>query len=174
MDFSSITTAIASLKSAQELAAATLGVRDFNQSAAAISKINEQLLAAQQGLLAHNTMLLQLQSEHFQATKELRELKEAVAEKGRYDLVDIGGGVFVYRANVSPEQHRAGGPGSANPMHYLCQPCLDKGDKSVLQGRNGYWHCSLCRQAYQGSGNPSGSLTIDETDISFPYRPRGF
>lgn len=146
MDFSSIATAIASLKSAQELATATLSVRDFNQSAAAIAQINEKLLAAQAGLLAHNTMLLQLQNDYFQAMKELREIKEAATEKDRYTLVDVANGVFVYKANVA----------DGETPHYACQPCLDKGDKAVLQSRNGFLHCPLCKQAYPLNRGPLG------------------
>lgn len=148
MDFSSIATAIASLKSAQELATATLAVRDFNQSAAAIAQINEKLLAAQQGLLAHNTMLLQLQSEYFQATEELRKLKESVAKKDSYPLVDIGNGAFAYRGHVN-----SGGesnPEVTQPEHYLCQICWDRdGTRSVLQpaprfGGDLYRVCNSC------------------------------
>ena len=156
MDFSSIATAIASLKSAQELAAATLGVRDFNQSAAAIAQINEQLLAAQQGLLAHNTMLLQLQSEHFEATKELRDLKDALSQKAGYELFDLGGGVIVYRANLAPQQAGTGSPSSSQPEHYLCQPCYDGGTRVVLQpAGDGYLRCTVCRQTYRTSNSRS-------------------
>lgn len=153
MDFGSIATVIASLKSAQELAAATIGVRDFNQSAAAIAQINEKLLAAQQGLLMHNAMLLQLQQEHFEAAKELRELKESTASKDRYPLVDLGGGKFVYRVEIAPNEGGSCKPGGAQVTHYLCQPCWDtKGHRSVLQYWGNGWHCTLCRQAYVANG----------------------
>lgn len=153
MDFNSIATAVASLRTAQELASAALGVRDFNQSAAALAQINEKLLAAQQGLLMHNATLLQLQQDYFEATKELRELKEAVASKDRYPLFDLGGGKFVYRVDVAPHEGRPGEPGRAEPAHYLCQPCWDsKGHRSVLQHWGNSWHCTLCKQAYTPKG----------------------
>jgi len=132
MDFSSIATAIASLKSAQELATATLSVRDFNQSAAAISQINEKLLAAQQGLLAHNTMLLQLQNEHFHATEELRKLRESIEQEGRYPLVDIGNGALADAGHIDSRGH--GEPEVPQPEHYLCQGCWDiRRVRSILQ-----------------------------------------
>lgn len=163
MDFTSIATAIASLKSAQDLAAATLGVRDFNQSAAAIAKINEQLLAAQQGLLMHNASLLQLQQQHFETAEELRKLKEALAEKNRYVLFDLGGGVFVYRMDFIPKAGGTDEPGLAQPDHYLCQPCWDSGKKSVLQMWGSSWHCTLCKQAYaaQRGLRPNGYALDD-------------
>ncbi|MEA9605737.1 hypothetical protein QY702_04545 [Xanthomonas campestris pv. plantaginis] len=161
MDFGSIATVIASLRSAQELAAATLGVRDFNQSAAAIAQINEKLLAAQQGLLMHNAALLQLQQEHFETAKELRELKEATASQMRYPLVDLGGGKFVYRVEIAPHESRPGEPGSTEASHYLCQPCWDtKGHRSVLQYWGSGWHCTLCRQAYIPNGPVRRSLGL--------------
>ncbi|WP_313645615.1 hypothetical protein [Stenotrophomonas sp.] len=132
MDFSSISTAIASLKTAQEIAVSALSVRDFNQSAAAIAQINEKLLAAQQGLLAHNTMLLQLQSEYFNATEELRKLKESIAKKDSYPLVDLGMGALAYAVHVDTAGH--GDPKVAEPQHYICQICWDRdGVRSVLQ-----------------------------------------
>lgn len=157
MDFSPIATAIASLKGAQELASATLGVRDFNQSAAAIAQINEKLLAAQQGLLAHNTMLLQLQSDYMQTVQELRQLKEAAVEKSRYQLVDLGGGVFAYKVNSTQHDGRPVHAGAAEPTHYVCQPCLDKGNKAVLQNGNGFVHCPLCQNALAVNGRRGGS-----------------
>ncbi|MGL0786563.1 hypothetical protein [Xanthomonas translucens] len=148
MDLTSITTVIASLASAQQLAAATLGVRDYNQSAAAIAKINEQLLAAQQGLLGHNAMLLQLQQDYFETTKQLRELKEAIAKKDSYPLVDIGNGALAYAVDI-----QAGGesdPEIAKTQHHLCQICWDRdGVRSVLQpapwyGGSLYRVCNHC------------------------------
>ncbi len=167
MDFSSIATAIASLKSAQELATATLSVRDFNQSAAAIAQINEKLLAAQQGLLAHNTMLLQLQNEYFQTTEELRKLKEAIAKKDSYPLVDIGNGALAYRCDI--EAGGQGDPEVAQPQHHLCQVCWDRdGTRSVLQpaprfGGDLYRVCNSCgKELLVGRG--------DTTDRALPLR----
>ncbi len=170
MDFSSIATAIASLKSAQELASATLAVRDFNQSAAAIAQINEKLLGAQQGLLAHNTMLLQLQSEYFQATEELRKLKEAVAEKDSYDLVDLGGGVFVLEAHIAPDEGGSSVPGRTQPKHYVCQPCFAGGSKVVLQHNGDYWRCNGCNAVYQANPRSTQSVmdALDRRDSYFP------
>lgn len=150
MDFGSIATAIASLKSAQELAAATLGVRDFNQSAAALAQINEQLLAAQQGLLSHNAMLLQLQQENFETAKQLRELKESIAKKDSYPLVDIGSGALAYAVNI--QTGRESDPEIAQPQHHLCQVCWDRdGIRSVLQpspqlGGGVYRICNHCEK----------------------------
>lgn len=134
MDFSLITGAISSLGTAKKLADAALDVRDFNNAATAIAQITEQLLDAQQRLLAHNAALLELQQEHFEATKELRKLREALAERERYSLFELSPDVFVYRVDVPPQLGGTTEPGDPKPKHYLCQRCFDKGVKSVLQG----------------------------------------
>lgn len=170
MDFSSITTVFSMVKGAQELASAAMGVKGFNDSAVTISEINQKLLAAQQGLLAHNTMLLQLQSDYFQATEELRKLKEAATEKARYDLVDLGGGVFVYCTNLAPMPGDAAKPGHPDVAHYLCQPCFDAGTKVVLQHNGDYWRCNGCKTAYQANPRSSQSV-IDAINSRESYFP---
>jgi hypothetical protein len=148
MDFSSISVAVSSLKTAKEIGQAALAFRDFNQTAGAITQINEQLLKAQDGLFAHNSQLMELQQKYFEATEELRKLKEALAERGRYSLFQLSQGVIVYRVNVTPQDSGATDPSAAQPMHYLCQPCFDKGIKSVLQKQSSFGiqtiDCSVC------------------------------
>lgn len=173
MDFSSISTAIASLKTAQEIAVSALSVRDFNQSAAAIAQINEKLLAAQQGLLAHNTMLLQLQSEYFNATEELRKLKESIAKKDCYPIVDLGMGAFAYAMHVD-----AGGqsdPEVAQSQHYICQICWERdGVRSVLQRPARFNSefsrvCNNCgKELLIGTRNPSNDATAQPGAIYNP------
>jgi hypothetical protein len=164
MDFSSITTVIASLTSARELGVAALGVRDFNQSAAAIAQINEKLLAAQQGLLMHNAMLLQLQQDHFETAQELRVLKEAAAQQARYPLIDLGDGVFAYRVDVPPQEGGTSEPSATQVVHHLCQPCWDGGKRSVLQRHGQGLKCPLCetffypKQGVSRSGYSIGGL----------------
>lgn len=148
MDLSSISIAVSSLMQAKEIGQAALAFRDFNETAGAITQINEKLLKAQDGLFAHNTQLMELQQKYFEATDELRKLKEAIAERGRYSLFEFTAGSFVYRVNVAPESSGTGDPGRAEPEHYVCQPCFDRGVKVVLQRRNSmgadYFDCNAC------------------------------
>lgn len=133
MALSEIGLLISTLTGAKQLAQAALDLRDFNAQAAAIAKINGELLKAQDQLFVHQSQLLQLQEQHFEAREELRKLKEAQSERQRYSLFDLGNGQFVYRVNIAPEESGAGDPTGAEPLHYLCQPCFDGGVKSVLQ-----------------------------------------
>jgi hypothetical protein len=152
MDFSDISSAVTSLNAAVALGRAALGLRDFNQSAAKLSELNEALIKAQQGLLAHNTALLTFQEEYLKTTKELAEAKEALAEKGSYVLFELVPGSFAYRADARPVGTAPGNPSAAEPEHYICQPCFDGPErrKAVLrlhpttQYTIGWWHCPVC------------------------------
>jgi hypothetical protein len=129
----SISATATSLAATKQLCQALLELRDFNQVATAVAQINGELLKAQESLFAHQAHLLQLQEEHFHAREELRKLKEAIAERGRYSLVEISDRVFAYRVNVTPQGSASDNPSAAEPVHHLCQPCFDRGVKAVLK-----------------------------------------
>ena len=150
MDYSLISVTATAITAAKELGKAAMGLRDFNQVAVAMSQINEQLLKAQDSLFTHNSQLAQLQSQYFEATQKLRELEETVRQRGRYSLFELATGNFVYRVNVAPEAGHMGDPTLTEPLHYLCQPCFDKGVKGVLGlvklGRLSHHICPLCKR----------------------------
>jgi hypothetical protein len=163
MDYSLISVAATAITTAKELGKAAMGLRDFNQFAVAMSQINEQLLKAQDSLFTHNSQLSELQGQYFEATEKLRKLEEAIRERGRYSLFEICSGNFVYRVNVTPETSNMGNPSTAEPLHYLCQPCFDKGVKAVL-GKTRFMSgpdCQLCpscdRKIFTGYGSTSGT-----------------
>ena len=148
MDLSSITTAFTAIDLVRRGLSAAIEVRDFNQAAAELAKLNEALLSAQAALLAQNGALFELQREKFETAEKLRKMEEALAERGRYSLVEVTPGGFAYRVNLAPQQGGASEPGSTEPVHYLCQPCFDTGKKIVLQrhAQFGSVHirCSSC------------------------------
>jgi len=152
MDFALISTAVGSLKAAKDLGQAALGIRDFNQFASTISQINDQLLKAQESLFTHNAQLMQLQQDHFEARDELRKLRDAATERGRYTLFELSEGVFVYRAQESDVSRTTSDSSAGTPLHYLCQPCFDTGFKVVLQKHVFYTlvslECSKCNSKY--------------------------
>lgn len=147
MDPTLIGTVAASITAAKDILSGLASERDSALIREKTSALMEQLLKAQEGLLAHNTALLQLQNEHFKASQELRELKETVRERDRYPLVNIGNGHTAYRVNVTPHQGGAGEPGLPQALHYLCQLCADSGVKAVLQPvpRSVFMQCPRCR-----------------------------
>lgn len=152
MDLSAVSAVVSAISASKELAKAAIGVRDFNEMAPVIAQLNDQLLKAQDAMFKHNAQLMALQQENFEATEELRKMKEALAERGRYSLVELSDRVFVYRVNVSPSSGDMGNPVSTQPIHHLCQPCFDKGVKSVLQKSSFYGaislECTICDKRY--------------------------
>ncbi len=149
MDGISIAAALNAVALTKQAISAAIGIRDFNAAATELAKLNDALLAAQNALLTQNELLFNLQREKFEATEKLRKLEETIAEKSRYSLFEISKGNFVMRLNVAPDQGGAGEPGSAEPMHYLCQPCFGKGTSSVLQRvadlYGVYAKCTICQ-----------------------------
>lgn len=133
MDFSLISAAASSLRMATEIGAAALSLRDFNQLASEMAKMNGELLKAQQALFAHQTTLLDIQAKYAEATKELAQAHHTLQQRERYALFEIGAGKFVYRSQPAQGQENSGIAITGEPVHYLCQSCFDAGRKLVLQ-----------------------------------------
>lgn len=160
MDISLVTGAVTAIKVARQIGSAALKVRDFNQFAGTIAEINDQLLKAQESLFAHNADMMDLQQKYFEACEELRKLKATAAERGRYSLRELAQGVFAYQLNASSTAESEG-----EPSHYLCQPCFDKGIKSVLQDKHNsgpvYLHCTICDANYRTNrSNPYPRISV--------------
>jgi hypothetical protein len=139
----------ATLKTAQESINIALESRDLIKNAAVI----QQLSSAQQSVLSLTAQLFELQNKYLETAEELTKLKKALAQRESYSLFEISKGIFVYRMNVAPESSGAGNPGTAEPVHYVCQTCFDRGIKSVLQRSNdGWWQitldCNICGQKF--------------------------
>jgi hypothetical protein len=132
MDYSLISTAMASLRLAKDLSNAAVELRDWNQMVGEITKINGELLKAYDALFTHSASLLDLQEKYAQMVNELRQANEALAERGRYALFEIGRGKLVYRLNVIQTKGDTTEAVHHEPVHYLCQPCFDLGRKMVL------------------------------------------
>lgn len=152
MDFSLIGAAATSLGIAKDLAKAAIGVRDFNAQAATIAQMNEQILKAQDALFIHSANMNELQQKHFETLEKLRAMEKLIAERGRYSLFEISKGVFVYRSVAGEYVGHDGNPIPAQPDHYVCQRCFDKGIKSVLsRSANSYLithRCTECGTHY--------------------------
>lgn len=134
MDASLITAALGSIRAAKDLATAAVGVRDWNLVAVELSKLNEQLLRAQDALFAHNAQLLELQQDLFDTKNQLRQANEALLEKGRYQLTETARGAWAYRSATPSNPAELGTEKAANARtHFVCQPCFDSGKKVVLQ-----------------------------------------
>lgn len=162
MDFGLITSAVGALVSAKDLGAAMIGVRDSNLVAVKVAQMNEQILKAQEALLTHSLQMGELQQRHFETLEKLREMEKLVAERGAYVLHEIHPGSFVYRSHRAEGSAHNGDPVTAEPLHYVCQPCFDKNIKVVLQEATFYGKislkCSACATEYDSGGRTPDDL----------------
>ncbi|AFC86349.1 hypothetical protein [Frateuria aurantia] len=167
MDFASITglasSTISTITGAKDLISAAVDMRDAAKQSAELVKANDLLLKAQQSLLTYTGQLMELQGKYLDACEELRKLREAEADRGRYTLFEVSPGAFAYRAYATPRLSTAGEPLPPEPEHYVCQPCYDRGIKSVLQRFNHYGsiylRCSICKQDLPtGRTEPFGGI----------------
>lgn len=157
MDLSLITAAAAALGAARDTIKAASGVRDFNQMAAIVSQLNEQLLKAQDSLFAHNAQLLALQQDQFDMAKRLQKAEEKLAERDRYTLFEISDRTYVLRYNRGEQIASQELAQTAEPDHYICQKCFASGIKVVLQKQSFYGaislECANCKGSY-----PTGEI----------------
>jgi len=162
MDLSLITAIASAISSAKQLGQAAIGVRDFNEMAPVIAQLNDQLLKAQDAMFKHNSELLVLQQQQFETTEKLRKVEEALAQRGRYTLVELAEGIFVYRVNVAPIAGNVDNPVGTEPAHHVCQSCFDKGVKAVLQRTVNYGavslDCPICKGSFRTGGTEPFSL----------------
>jgi len=89
------------------------------------SKLLSQVITLQQTLMqlqSENHSLLNLKHE---AEQLALELQAKLAERSRYELYELAPGKLVYAPKPDAND--------AQPAHYLCQNCYDKGIKSVLR-----------------------------------------
>lgn len=121
------------IASAVSAASAMLGIAKTAIAARDEFKAQEAITNAQLKLLEVTTAALALSQTNISLTDEIRTLKDAAHEremKSRdregYALTEVCPGHYAYKSQPSEQ-------GAEIPLHYLCQPCYDKGVKSVLR-----------------------------------------
>lgn len=149
MDYSTVMNAITSAKTAAEMLKMIVAVRDDAKAAEAVAEVKQHLATAYESLFSVVQQSLNVTEQLTSAKDEIQSLKAEnqrlhleAEERNRYALADIGGGVMAYR--LKPDDQ------SGEPLHYLCQPCMAKGHKSVLQphGERGNFICNVCKTVY--------------------------
>lgn len=114
------------------------GLKDISDAAArnmAVVELTEKILAARE---AQSTLLDRVS----ELENEVTHLRDWEADKKRYQLADIGGGVVALALKPAMSNGEA--------MHYLCADCAASGKKSYLQPhiRGPYYDqykCNGCR-----------------------------
>ncbi|WP_312313151.1 hypothetical protein [Sphingobium yanoikuyae] len=140
-----ISAGLNSLKAAKDILQALNGI----QSAVAVNevKFNLQslLLNAQQSLFAAQEAQAAAAKRIADLEQQIVRLKDWSAEKGRYQLRDVGRGSFAYVVKPGMEQ--------GEPPHWLCTNCFDHGRKSFMQSK----------------GNGVGNRTVAERGLDKTY-----
>ncbi len=154
MDFSALVSAVGGAKTAVELVKTAIAARDQAKAEEAITDVKRNLSTAYDSLLAVSQQSLELvqklataQEKIQSLEKEKNSLQSEIEERDRYVLADIGRGVIAY---VLKEGDQRG-----DTPHRLCQPCMTKGHKSVLQpyGRHSKVKCHACDATYETDEN---------------------
>ena len=125
MDFS---TAISGALGMVQIADAALKARDNAKASQAIADIQLKLVELSMSALAVTEKNISLVNEVRSLQDELNELKIKASDRDDYILGEVCMGVQAYK----PKKFETG---RDNPFHYLCQPCFDKGIKSMLRYR---------------------------------------
>ncbi len=134
--------ALASLKTANEIARSFIGLRDQATIQTKVIELQSVILSAQSSALA-------AQGEQFALLENKRELETSIAdleawnrEKQRYALNELATGRFAYTLK---ENEQAG-----EPIHHICANCYQERRKPILiqfeipQGRASAMKCHHC------------------------------
>lgn len=134
------------LASAISSASTMLGIAKGAIAARDDFKAQQAIGDAQGKLLEITTAALALSQTNIALTDEIRLLKDQAhqaqmeaRDRQRYDIAEVCPGHYAYKA-----QQVEGA--AAIPLHYLCQPCYDKGVKAILrftqaEGWGKEWEC---------------------------------
>jgi hypothetical protein len=125
VDISAIGGAIGSIRAAGDIANAMLKLHDAKALQDKTIELNRIILSAQQDAIAANTTQSELMSRISQLEKEIADLKSWEADKARYHLTEIGGGVVALAIKDSMRNGEA--------FHRICADCAASGKKSYLQ-----------------------------------------
>jgi Zn finger protein HypA/HybF involved in hydrogenase expression len=143
MDITSISSALASIKAAKDIAQSMVNLRDTAAMQAKIIEFQSKILDAQSAASSAQEERATLIERVRNLEQEVARFKQWDTDKQRYELKNWGQGAFacVLKVDATPPE----------PPHALCVTCYDNGKKSILQF-NGQvripemaWHCPSCK-----------------------------
>lgn len=125
VDIAAIGGALGSIKAAGDIANAMLKLHDAKALQEKTIELNRIILSAQQAAIAANGAQSELIARIGQLEKEIADLKNWEADKARYQLTDMGGGVVALAIKEAMRNGEA--------FHRICANCAASGKKSYLQ-----------------------------------------
>ena len=147
--YAEISAAVASAKTALDIAKAAHGLSNYNELVAAVSEVNAKLMDATVVTLASLEKQSALNSEIADLKEKLREVEDWEGQMKRYKLHEFPTGALAYALQPGMEQ--------GQPLHYLCAACVDKGQKSTLQPNGRYLKCTACNASIEIQDRPPSS-----------------
>jgi len=125
VDISAIAGALSSLKAANDVAQAMIGIHDASVFQSKMIEFQAKIIEANNSAFAAHDERSALLQKISDLEKQVAALEAWEAEKERFELRELPPGVFV----------RVLKPSMANgePIHRICSKCYEDGKKSILQ-----------------------------------------
>lgn len=127
VDISSITAAVSSLKMAGDMVKGLINLRTADEVQSKARELNQQIIDAQQQVFVAHAAQVELLGRVGELEGQVQRMKDWEAQKARYDLAAPFAGCMVYALKKDLS--------NGQPPHYLCVTCFERGEKSILQGR---------------------------------------
>lgn len=143
-----VSTLVASVSSAAELAKLLVNERDRQKAAAIEGQLTDKLTQAQIQLSQVLGAVIKKDGDIQVLTERVRELEAEQSEKQRYRLAKLGavGDFFAYELRPAAELVER----SDEPPHFICQPCFDiRKQKSILRIQGINCTCGSCNAKVQ-------------------------
>lgn len=128
IDAGSIMSAIGALKTAGDIAKATLDLRETEAIKAKVSELMGVILSAQRDALAAQMAQSTLLDRIRELESRVVEAEDLARQKKRYQRTDFGCGTFAHV--LKPDM------AEGEPSHRICTHCYDEGRISSLQHRH--------------------------------------
>ena len=141
--YTEINAALQSAKVLYDIAKANKDIINYNELVSAVAEVNSKLVEANAAALASQEKQSFLTERICELEKKIMEFENWEGEIKKYKLHQFPSGTFAFE--LQPEMQ----PGE--PLHYLCQTCAAKRQKSIMQpdgfhnGQHFYLRCHTCK-----------------------------
>ena len=134
--YAEISAAIASAKTALNIAKSAHELSNYNELVAAISEVNTKLMDATTIALASQEKQSELSNRISELENQLREVENWESKIERYELHQFPTGTYAYALKGDNE--------SGEPSHYLCATCVNERKPTILQPKGRFFGCPIC------------------------------
>lgn len=140
MDYQSITAAVTSLRLAGDIAKGLIHLNTMTEVQSKAIELNDRIIEAQHKIFEVNAAQSVLIEKVRELETQVARMRDWDTQKLRYRLAAPFPNCMVYALKKDMSE--------GQPAHYLCASCFQKGEASILQGRE-------VRQSKEGRSNAS-------------------